>query len=38
MLTKMIRYTLIAVCVGSLSACYIVQPAPGSDVVIQGNR
>ena len=38
MLTKMIRYTLIAVCAGSLAACYIVQPAPGSDVMIQGNR
>lgn len=30
------RYTMLAACLASLSACYIVQPAPqGGQIVIQ---
>ncbi len=32
---KLWHFSLLAVCAVGLSACYIVQPAPGTNVVIQ---
>ncbi|SSY70593.1 Uncharacterised protein [Alysiella crassa] len=32
---KVLRYAALAACLAGLSACYIVQPAPNSQIVIQ---